>query len=697
MERKIPAFPLLEPLSRATATTLKPLHFNDSDFLEIDLNDKSNFVVQPVALRRITTQDRLLTNEDVKTVQTEDGLWWRDERYLTYTSRNARDTWLRRIPEHWKENQFSSKTILAGTDYSALVMHHVWRADRLLFLSEIAFLHYSILLKSFLLQTKAALIVAQWKHDKTMPEMPEGFIDHPDLPLADYQKVGLAASLASSKGYALFIEQGLGKTAIIVARTCLEGHLKRQGKLPGDSTKGMFRTLIICPRQVRMNWQREYRRFATRPGKTVILKGSALARTQGMIQGVRDEKDCDWSACIISIDTAWRSIEIIKKCKWDLIILDESHKIKNDVSHRFRNLKLLDEQRARSKQILTGTPIANYPWDIWTQLEFLCYGTSGFRQKNSMKRTFGRWSKRNGQSSVAVLQGIQNVPLIQERLARLAFTLTRGESGMKLPPKVFDVWEVEMTKKQAKVYRDVAMQLVTEIESMEEEAEAEGRVCIVEHILTKLLRLAQVTSGHLVTTDIAGGAREITQLDVVNPKVEAVLELLENDWENDKNSKAVVWCHFVEDIRILSETLAAKGINHVGYHRAIDPRYRVKDAAAAEDVVNLDPECKILIANAQSAGVGQNYIGFDREHPERLSTYVDHHIYFSRNWSSIDRRQSEDRSMRLESRMPLRITDLIVPGTIDPEMVERVQGKIAMAMTIQDVRHILDKVLEDFE
>ena len=229
----------------------------------------------------------------------------------------------------------------------------------------------------------------------------------------------------------------------------------------------------------------------------------------------------------------------------------------------------------------------------------------------------------------------------------------------------------------------------------------------VNHILTKLIRLAQICSGHVKLDDAINLETEtVTRGDVVqissrNPKVDAVIEMIKEDWENDKNSKCIVWACFVEDISVIAKRLIAEGMNFVGYHKAIPSKYRVRNAQEAEDKMNLEgmnPDncCRILLANPASAGIGQNFLGYDVDHPERSNMYVNHHIYFSCNWSAVDRIQSEDRSHRRGTRTNLRITDLVVPYTIDDEIRSRVTAKRDMAMGIQDIRDILGNVLSGY-
>ena len=719
MEVKIPAFPILEPLSKATQTVLAPLHFLDTDFLEIDVDPKdgNHFLVQAVCLKKC--KENLLPSADNAAipsyVQTPEGAFYIDPAFYHYPSYNASHVWFNRIPErsqkgygHWR---------LAGTDFTALVIHHVWSHHRLIFKSEEAQLLYTFLLTRFFAQSKNATIAAEFSLTGQVPKMPDDFIEHEKLPLTDYQKVAFLIAF-NNAGYSLFMEQGTGKTPVIVNKICLKGARKRA------EGKGMFRSLIVCPQQVRRNWEREFERFATVPGKTCILRGGQLGKVRALIDGIRDEEDCAWSACIISIDSVDSIWEALKTFVWDEVCLDESHKIKNWQTNRWKTLMKLDDLHVISKSILTGTPITNSPFDLWAQWEWLGKGLSGFSTFGNFRSFHGKWKNvLQGGTGVAKLIGFKNLPLIQERIARLAFLFRKDDikkqielkypgvafkdlplkvQAQLLPEKVSDLYEVAMLPQQAEIYKQVATKLVAEIDEILADAEITGSNLTVEHILTKLIRLAQICSGHVklddtvneITEEISRG--NVIQISKKNPKIEALIKIIKEDWENDPNSKCVVWACFIEDIRAISERLTKEGINHVGYHRAIQNDHRVKDSAAAEDVINFDDTCRVLVANPSSAGIGQNYLGYDVNNPDKSTMYVNHNIYFSCNWSAVDRIQSEDRSHRRGTRANVRITDLVIPYTIDEEIRDRVTAKRDMAMSIQDIRNILTGVLRGY-
>jgi len=684
IENEPSLLPVLEPLCYATGQILKPLQLFANDFLEIDVDSEMRaFIVEPATYRPKIDNEELKENVSVITYNEKE--YVRDSRTPSWDA----GRWLNRVPE--KKQVSCGRWKIAGTDFSAIVMRHSWPYDKFVWKSNEAKLMFEFLLKRFFSQTKSAIIAARFKVDKQVPEMPSDYQEHPDLPLTNYQKVALMITL-DKEAAALFMEQGTGKTPIVIARINLEGRRKREGQLLGCKAD-MYRALIICPQQVRRNWEAEFERFSVRPGKVTVLRGSAINRIHCLIDGVRKEADCEWSACIVSTDSVASTYEALRRIPWDLIVLDESHYIKQSGTLRFKAIKKFNGPNVRSRMILTGTPVANSVMDLWSQFEFLGEGLSGFLSFKNFRSFHGRFVEIGG-SAVQKLIGVKGVPLIQERLSRIAFMI-RKEEALDLPAKVYDIYEVAMSHLQAEWYRKMADELAIEIE---ENLADETKTMTVDHILTMLLRLAQITSGHVKwdvkfndeTEELEEG--KVEQIPGENPKVKAVLDLIK-DPEKDSNCKTIVWACFVEDIRVLSEALAKEGIKHVGYHGVVQEQYRVKGADIAEEVFNKDKNVKVLIANPASGGTGQNFLGYDVRNPDNYKTFCGHEIYVSCNWSAVQRSQSEDRAHRRGTRFPVRITDIVVPGTIDEDIRARVLQKKIMALQIQDVRNMLKRIL----
>lgn len=667
---------VLEPLSKATETILEPLRIRDNEFLVIDLDKKGNsFDCQARSLRVCSLDE---THEFVHNGE-------RLCRCITPITRNAAENWAKRCPErkevgmgHW---------IVAATDFTALVIHHAWKPEQLIFASEGAKVMYDFLIARFLSQSTVAETFAKYRIAKQLPELPPDYIPHPEFPLAGYQTVPLAAFLHKDAS-AYFMEQGTGKTAIQVARVSLESMRKRAGKIPGLKNT-IYRVLVICPRQVRLNWCKEFEKFSTAPGKACVLRGGDLGRVRLLAETVRDEPDCAWATAILSQDSVETSFEALRRVPWDLLIIDESHGVKNPATSRFKAIRRLRmEGLVRQISILTGTPFANSLMDLWAQYEVMGDGMSGFSSFKSFKSFHGKFEQVDaGGTTVAKLVAIKHLPIIQERLARTAFIITKKDAGLELPDKVYDIVEVQMTSEQTRLYNLMVDALVVELEGFED------KKMTADHVLTKLLRLAQITSGFVkwdATED--GTPGRVEPIPGSNPKLEELVNLLTSE-DRDPNGKTIIWACFRQDIKAICDKLTSLGIKFVSYFG--DTKDKDRDAAITS--FNEDPSCRVFVANPATAGSGLNLLGYDPVNPDRVDTYCDHEIFFSQGWSAVMRSQAEDRAHRKGTRTNVRITDLVVPKTIDEEIRARVTQKMKMALEISDVRDILKSVLHRSE
>lgn len=606
--------------------------------------------------------------------------------------------WFERVPEcrvvkvqHSTDRRRMDDRKVAATDYSALLIRELWPEDRIVYRSQHAHVLVDYLYMRFMSQAGIAESVAKFKLNGEVPPIPEKFApywqEHPSakLRLSDYQRAACSLMLGL-EGYALFMDPGTGKTPVAIQRVCVEG-----AKIRRDHGRPM-RVLIVCPPQVRLQWQTEFRRFSTAAGKVVIVRGGQIKRVKLLTEAIRDEGEIAYGAAVIGYDSLVESAEVFAKVPWDLIVCDESHKFKSSSTNRWKAMIALRDAESSARLILTGTPIGNSLIDLWAQLEFLGVGLSGFSTLQGFRSFHGRWEEVEGVHGVEKLVGIKNIPMLQERLSRVSFQITKVEAGLKLPDKVPQIIEVQMTAAQAKWYKELADKLLLEIEDQLESSSTPTQVT-VENILTKLLRLAQVTSGFITTDavfDDAGNVvkpKKILQVPGVNPKLDQLMELLEDEG-NDPNAKTVVWACFREDIHRIDERLTKAGIGHALYYGSTPQAER----DAIVHAFNHDPAMRVLVCNAQTAGEGLNLLGYDPDVPD-MQTYCDRAIFFSQNWSSILRAQAEERVHRRGTRMPVQIVDIMVPGSIDQEIRDRVTNLRSMASSITDVRDVLRSVL----
>lgn len=776
----------MKVLSEATDRLFRPIEFSTHDRLHVSLNAEGDRFIcsfyQEVTDRR------------------------------GYPSYNVRRYFVARFPER---RQLDGLCVweLAATDTTANLIDKVWPASQLI-MDDDAKVIYQYCLATTERQDQVAEAVAHYKADKTLPS--QQFDLHCTNKLASYQQVGLYCSV-QSEGYGLFMEQGTGKTAVVIARICNEAKAlgqqipaeilvkaentirqaqtairkNREELLENAKTRAqrfrarlmkiveerarrrlveihfvgvaaemikraqdtldnvnrqatyeraraetkalqfkalsnkkaeadaddfatvtmneakaqaaaliaksrvkakkprMYRAIIVCPNNVRQNWYREFEKFATEPGQVTVLRGGQVERAKLLVEAFTPDGDSKYTVIITSYETLIRSWNAIRMVEWDLSVLDESHYIKSQGSKRYKfALQLRD--RSKRRMVLTGTPITNTPLDLFTQFEFMGKGFSGFRTWNAFRQFYGVYNT-SAQGHQALV-GMQNLPFMQERLARLSFIIHKTEALPDLPDKVYDISEVEMTAEQAEYYNQLARTLALEIER---DLESGGpKQLVVNNILTKLLRLAQITSGFITwdaTYDEDGNvvsARQIDRLDP-NPKLEALVELLK---EKGPNDKTLVWACWVQDIRSIAARLALEGIDAVTFYGGTSEA----DRQEAERRFNEDPNCRVFIGNPAAGGVGLNLLGYPPNGDGSHATNCNHVIYFSQNWSPTARSQSEDRAHRRGTRENVRITDLCVPNTIDEDIRERVLQKRTRALEIADIRATLNNVLRGY-
>lgn len=160
------------------------------------------------------------------------------------------------------------------------------------------------------------------------------------MELYPFQKKALSQIVTRFNGKALVaLEMGLGKTPVAIAA------MKEYSAYP---------CVIVCPASLRLNWAAEIQKWSGLSA-TVIRKGT---------------DEIAGEIIIFSYEAAAKRALEIAMLRPKLVVLDESHYIKNDKAIRTRQLVPVC-RAAKYCLLLTGTPILNRPVELWTQLKAL--------------------------------------------------------------------------------------------------------------------------------------------------------------------------------------------------------------------------------------------------------------------------------------------------------------------------------------
>jgi SNF2 family DNA or RNA helicase len=594
-----------------------------------------------------------------------------------------------RFSREWAEETPGAKACkvpgLIGNSYyfpagfvSALRIATAFPAERITFANELAEAMFKQRIAAFAAGVQRAMLNAEWQATKSVPK--HNLVIKDDVELSPYQETAAALG-AMGNTFCLWMEQGTGKTPVAI--TTMATWLSRVSKFQ--------RVLVVTPRNVVYNWLLELKCFSGVPVKAEAIRGGEIKRVRKLAGVLRPEEGYTAGIAVMNYEGVMAMEEIITAIPWDIIILDEAHAIKSPNSKRTKMFVNHLRDRAPKRLELTGTPIANTPMDLWSQFEFLGAGTSGFATNKAFRDFFAKLRK-NQETGFDQIVGLQHVPVLKDIIARNAFVISKKEAMPWLPEKVYRVEEVEMTAKQKEIYRQLATQLAIEIEE-DIETGSGPKQLLISNILTKLLRLAQVTSGFVSWDPVLDADGNVLRPRVLeelgeNPKIEWCVEKIKS---MPKDKKILLWSWMTHDIVLLSERLTAEGIKHVQFRGNTSD----DDRKEAERQFNCDPECQVFIGNPAAGGTGLNLLGHDPKNPDTYETDATVSVYIAQNWNAVHRAQSGDRNHRRGTRRTVTEITLVCSETIDEDIHERVSAKRAVALEISDIRSLLLKLRGD--
>jgi SNF2 family DNA or RNA helicase len=336
---------------------------------------------------------------------------------------------------------------------------------------------------------------------------------------------------------------------------------------------------------------------------------------------------------------ALKDVLFAKDC---ILVIDESHRIKNHQTKTFK-ICLAAGKVAKRRIIMTGSPIANSPADVWSQFCFL-FGKENIESYTDFCNEYIEFLPAN-HPMVRRLPGRPRIPArdkvgkvitknlddLKERIAAISTQVTAAECR--------DIPEVTYTTIECKLSRE----LRTAYNSMETEMmmHIEEQLITAENVISMLTRLSMLTSG--IATAELGTVFE-------NPKKHELLSIL----SNHEDVSAIVWTRWKDEYRETLDLLIERG-------------YKVTSDAQLFQDGNAD----IFLSSPAQGGTGLNL------------TRAKLQIWVSRSWSAIERTQALARNNRAgQDANHLHVYDLVAEKTIDQRILQALHDKEDLLNTI---------------
>lgn len=438
---------------------------------------------------------------------------------------------------------------------------------------------------------------------------------------------GLTDGQQRSSGAALLMEMGTGKTLVAIAVACI---LYQFGLAE--------RVLVVAPLSLLGVWESELQRFAGVPVNAVVLKGTLDKKKELLSQTVPDKLN----VVIVNYESAWRMERELLAFDAQMIVADEGHKVKEGRTKQSKALHHLGD-KARYKLLLTGTLITNRELDVWSQYRFVnptIFSTSFYAFR-------GRFFDMVGYGNHIPAFRKSKTDEFLKRLHSVAYRVTKAEA-LDLPDITEETRYVELETKAMKLYRELAKESYAEMESGEITA---------SNVLTKILRLSQMTGGFVGDDDKSMHA-------VSTAKMEALEDILESVMADGK--KLVIMARFVAEMDAIAALLEKRGI---GYAQV---RGGVKDRAEEVRRFQEDADCRVFVGQIAAAGLGLTL------------TAADTLCFFSMDYSMSNFTQAQARIHRIGAKDTCHYLYLIARGTIDEQVIKALRDKIDLAKFLVD-------------
>ena len=445
------------------------------------------------------------------------------------------------------------------------------------------------------------------------------------------------------KVYAYFMEMGTGKSKVLVDNMAM---LYDKGKING--------ALIIAPKGVYRNWysQEIPHHLASHIDHKTVLWTALTSKTKDKEYQQLFKVDLDLHILIMNVEafSTKKGLEFATRflnCHNSLVAVDESTTIKTPTAKRTKAILRLGKL-AKYRRILTGSPVTKSPLDLYTQCAFLDEELLGFGSYYTFRNRYAVMRNANfGGRRVQLIAGYQRLDELSKILKPFSDRVLK-EDCLDLPEKTYIQREVELTDEQKQTYSTMKAAAL---------ASLKGKRATAPHVLTQLMRLHQITCGHLKNDDDT-----ITELK--SNRVSSLLDLLE-----EVEGKVIIWANYVYDIKHIVAAIAKKygEDSIVQYYGAIPSEMRQKYIETFQDP---ESKARFFVGNPQTGGYGITL------------TAANTVIYYSNGYDLEKRLQSEDRAHRIGQKKAVTYVDLITPKTVDEKIRKALRKKINIATEI---------------
>lgn len=429
--------------------------------------------------------------------------------------------------------------------------------------------------------------------------------------LRPYQKNGVKwlSTLNKYRLPALLADDmGLGKTLQTI---CFIKTLKQKGPV-----------LIVCPKSVTYNWQKEIEKWAPEL-KSNVISGSVESRTKSLNEISKGTNE----VFITSYETLRNDEDKYSSLSFLLLILDEAQNIKNPHAKKSFAVKSI---QSKYRLALTGTPIENSAIDLFSIFDFLMEGYLG-----NEKEFFSRYG------------GVPDKEKSNELYNKIKpFYLRRKKEDVlsDLPPKTVEVVSIAMDEEESKIYK--ANLEKARIESNE------GNPIAILATITKLRTICVDTPAFFEGANF------------ISSKLQYSIDKIKQGLET--GHKFIVFSSFTKVLHHLNELLNNENIPN----KIIEGDTPAKERVSISEDFNKKNDFGVILVSLKAGGTGLNLYGADMV------------IHLDPWWNVAAEEQASDRAHRIGQTRPVTVYKLVAFNTIEEKVLKLQEIKAGIVSSL---------------
>lgn len=481
----------------------------------------------------------------------------------------------------------------------------------------------------------------KWQHWQNNDEQLYQLPNTVNATLRPYQQKGFEWMVLLSEinaGACLADDMGLGKTMQTISFLCYQFEKLKNTKF-----------LVVCPASLIFNWKKEIETFAP------TLKAHVY---QGSDRNFDNFINSDEEVLICSYATARNDLDQLRRINWNVLVLDESHNIKN---LQALTTKAVHQIIAEHHLVLSGTPIINNTFDLYAQFELILPGLLGSQEffRNEYAKPIDR------------LKNPLKIQALNKLTSPFILRRTKQQVAKDLPDKVENILYCQMEEAQQEAYDTVKKQIT---DSVFLNIQKDGLNKSKLSILQGMLKLRQVCSApSLIKTEDFSHAPSV--------KINMLMDELTN---NLGNHKVLVFSQFTSMLHLIADELKANKIPYLHFDGSTPAEKRM-------DMVNQfqkeDGKERVFLISLKAGNTGITL------------TQADYVFLVDPWWNEAVQRQAIDRTHRIGQTKTVFAYKMICKNTIEEKMLALQQRKqyISDELIVEDENIVKNLTEEDIE